>query len=158
MNKHFLILIHKYWANSSKSINFFFSWNHQKKIFAKFRGNRSYLRRLNSLDFIHKIWLRSLNFSQKLREKCPNTEFFLIRIFPHLDWIRRDNPYLSVFSPNAGIYGPEKTPYLADFDAVRVYRPETCIINLIIVAVHEMITSLLLWARLQHYLSTLILV
>ena len=158
MNKHFLILIHKYWANSSKSINFFFSWNHQKKIFAKFRGNRSYLRRLNSLDFIHKIWLRSLNFSQKLREKCPNTEFFLIRIFPHSDWIRRDNPYLSVFRPNAGKYGPEKTPYLAEFDAVRVYRPENCIINLIIVAVHEMITSLLLWARLQHYLSTLILV
>ena len=25
-----------------------------------------------------------------LREKCPNTEFFLVRIFPHSDWIRRD--------------------------------------------------------------------
>ena len=25
-----------------------------------------------------------------LREKCLNTEFFLVRIFPHLDWIRRD--------------------------------------------------------------------
>ena len=24
-----------------------------------------------------------------LREKCPNTEFFLFRIFPHSDWIRR---------------------------------------------------------------------
>ena len=23
-----------------------------------------------------------------LREKCPNTEFFLVRIFPHSDWIR----------------------------------------------------------------------
>ena len=21
---------------------------------------------------------------------CPNTEFFLVRIFPHSDWIRRD--------------------------------------------------------------------
>ena len=29
---------------------------------------------------------------------------FLVRIFPHLDWIRRDTPYLSVFSPNAGKY------------------------------------------------------
>ena len=32
---------------------------------------------------------------------------FLVRIFPHLDWIRRDASYLSVFSPNAGKYGPE---------------------------------------------------
>ena len=36
------------------------------------------------------------------REKCPNTELFLVRIFPHSDWIRRDASYLSVFSPNAG--------------------------------------------------------
>ena len=33
---------------------------------------------------------------------------FLVRIFPHSDWIRIDNPYLSVFSPNAEKYGPEK--------------------------------------------------
>ena len=26
-------------------------------------------------------------------------------IFPHSDWVRRDNPYLSVFSPNAGKCG-----------------------------------------------------
>ena len=25
-----------------------------------------------------------------LREKCPNTELFLVRIFPHSDWIRRE--------------------------------------------------------------------
>ena len=25
--------------------------------------------------------------SQALREKCQNTEFFLVRIFPYLDWI-----------------------------------------------------------------------
>ena len=30
---------------------------------------------------------------QALREKCPNTEFFLVRIFPHADWIRRDTSY-----------------------------------------------------------------
>ena len=34
----------------------------------------------------------------------------LVGIFPHSDWIRRDTEYLSVFSPNAGKYGPEKTP------------------------------------------------
>ena len=53
-----------------------------------------------------------------LREKCPNTDIFLVRIFPHSDWIRRDTPYLSVFSPNVGKYRPEKTPYLDTFHAV----------------------------------------
>ena len=32
--------------------------------------------------------------------------YFLI--FWHLDWIRRDTPHVSEFSPNAGKYGPEK--------------------------------------------------
>ena len=32
----------------------------------------------------------------------------LVRIFPHLDWIRRDSEYLFVFSPNAEKCGPEK--------------------------------------------------
>ena len=31
----------------------------------------------------------------------------LVRIFSHLDWIRRNTEYLSVFSLNAGKYGPE---------------------------------------------------
>ena len=53
-----------------------------------------------------------------LREKCPNTEFFLARIFPHSDWIRRDTKYFSVLSPNAGKYGPEKTPYYCTFHTV----------------------------------------
>ena len=43
-----------------------------------------------------------------LREKCPNTTFFLVRIILYLDWI-------SVFTPNTGKYGPEKTPYLGTF-------------------------------------------
>ena len=29
-------------------------------------------------------------------EKCPNTEVFLVRIFPHSDWLRRDTPYLRI--------------------------------------------------------------
>ena len=53
-----------------------------------------------------------------LCEKLPDTEFFLVRIFPHSDRIRRDTKYLSVFSPNAGKYGPEKTSYLDTFHAV----------------------------------------
>ena len=50
-----------------------------------------------------------------LREKCPNTEFFLVRIFPLSDWIRTDTPYLSVFSPNAAKCGPEKNSVFGQF-------------------------------------------
>ena len=28
----------------------------------------------------------------------PNTDFFLVRIFPHSDWIRRDTEYLSIWT------------------------------------------------------------
>ena len=55
-----------------------------------------------------------------LREKCQNMEFVLVHTFPHWYWIRRDTPYLSVFSPNAGKYGLEKAPYLDTFHAVLV--------------------------------------
>ena len=49
------------------------------------------------LEKIHLVlsstkWIDSL-LSTTLREKCPNTEFILVRIFPHLDWIRRDTLY-----------------------------------------------------------------
>ena len=47
-------------------------------------------------------------------------EVFLVRIFPHSDWIRRDTKYLSVFSLNAGKYGSGKTPYLDTFHAVTI--------------------------------------
>ena len=53
-----------------------------------------------------------------LRENCPNTGFFLVRIFPHLDWIRIFKEQTFLFSPNAGKYGPEKNPYLDTFHAV----------------------------------------
>ena len=33
---------------------------------------------------------------------------FLVRIFPHSSWIRRDTEYLFVFSPNTGKYRREK--------------------------------------------------
>ena len=34
-----------------------------------------------------------LSMKIALREKCPNTEVFLVRIFPHSDWILRISPY-----------------------------------------------------------------
>ena len=44
------------------------------------------------------IWdmlcLRYYNsFHETLREMCPNTGFFLVRIFPHSDWTLRISPY-----------------------------------------------------------------
>ena len=40
---------------------------------------------------------------------------FLVRIFSHSSWIRRDTEYLSVFSPNVEKYGPEKLRILTLF-------------------------------------------
>ena len=45
-----------------------------------------------------------------LSEKTPNKEFFLVHIFLYSDLIW-------IFTPYAGKYGPEKTPYL---DAIHV--------------------------------------
>ena len=53
-----------------------------------------------------------------LREKCSNTEFYLVRIFPNSDGIPRDAEYFSVFSPKRGKYGPEKNLYLDTFYVV----------------------------------------
>ena len=49
--------------------------------------------------------------------------------FPHSDWMWSDTPYLSVFSPNAGKYGPEKTSYLDTFHAVHHSESEFILCN-----------------------------
>ena len=63
--------------------------------------------------------------TETLREICPSTEFFLVRIFPHLDLIRFECEIRSecgIFSPNAGKYGPGETPYLDPFHAMKTQR------------------------------------
>ena len=60
----------------------------------------------------------SFNIHHTMREKCPNTELFLVRVFLYSDWIRRDTEYLPVFSPNTGKHGPKITPYLDTFHTV----------------------------------------
>ena len=58
-------------------------------------------------------------FAKKLSQRfdrVPNTTgwkvsvfgLFLVLIFQHSDWIQKDAPCLSAFSPNKGKYGPEK--------------------------------------------------
>ena len=72
--------------------------------------------------------LNSFSFFLSLREKCPNTELFLVRIFL----------YFSYF-PNTRKCGPEITPSLDTFHAVchsRVMKIRTfCIINFLFVCV-----------------------
>ena len=63
-----------------------------------------------------------------LREKCPNTEFFLVRIFLHSNWIRRDAEYSDTYTclNTRDTYSvrmretadQKKTPYLDTFHAV----------------------------------------
>ena len=77
------------------------------------------------LTHIPIIWIDGIALYATLREKCPDTEFLLVRIFPHSDRVRRDTKYLSLFSPDAGKYGPEKAPYLDTFHTVLVLSKES---------------------------------
>ena len=61
--------------------------------------------------FCHQVKIfrtRNLDFSTNVGfQEVSVLGDFLVRIFPHLDWIRRDTSYISVFTPNTGKYGPE---------------------------------------------------
>ena len=50
--------------------------------------------------------------------KCVQMQSFFSSVFSRIRTKDRDTKYLSVFSLNAGKYGPEKTPYLDTFHAV----------------------------------------
>ena len=73
------------------------------------------------------VWTYNNNFFtlllvyHTLREKCPNTELFLVLIFLYSDWIRRFTPKISVVSPKIGKHRPEITPYLDTFHAVTLF-------------------------------------
>ena len=64
---------------------------------------------------MQQVHVSSLHLNDALREKCRNTELFLVCIFLHLDYER-------VFSPKTGKYRPETTPYLGTFHAVMFYE------------------------------------
>ena len=82
-------------AKSAKNLKTFFKLLSKAiKTFDRFRiADRNY-----------KTWFNSVNcqryepskLSNALREKCPNAEFFLVRIFLHLDWIRRFTEFYRV--------------------------------------------------------------
>ena len=60
--------------------------------------------------YLFTIWLQVVLCSLLFDTAWQVSVFgvILVRIFLHSDWIRRDTPYLSVSSPNAGKYGPEQ--------------------------------------------------
>ena len=75
---------------------------------------------INFLVSIDLKWLFIFILQKHCVKSVQIRSFFWSVFFPHSDWIRRDTPYLSVFSPNAGKYGPDKTPYLHTFHTVKV--------------------------------------
>ena len=74
------------------------------------------LRTVSILSFT--LFIRNISLFCHYVKSLQIRSFFMVRIFPHSDWTR----YLSVFSPNAGKYGPEKTPYLGIFNAVCTHQ------------------------------------
>ena len=72
--------------------------------------NTKFSQPVNSLklDFFTDNFFVFLQLSKKLREKCPNTEFF-------------SSPYFPVFRLNTGKYEPENTSYLDNFHTVKAW-------------------------------------
>ena len=70
-----------------------------------------------------KIWqsskLKIKYSSEILCEKCPNTEFFLVLIFSHTDLVRRFFFVNLRIQSECEKYGPEKTPHLDTFHALK---------------------------------------
>ena len=66
------------------------------------------------LSYYFENWKRVMSLLLSLREKCPNTEPFLVRI----SCIRTEYGDLLCKCPYSEKYGPEKTPYLDTFHAV----------------------------------------
>ena len=64
----------------------------------------------NFLSYWKMIWkkLERIFFHVQSAWKVSVFGVFLVRIFSHLNWIRKDTPYLSVLSPNTGKYRLEK--------------------------------------------------
>ena len=63
---------------------------------------------------VKKVFLEILQNSQE--NTFAGVSFcFLVRIFRYSDWIRRETPYLFVFSPNTGKYRPEKNSVFGHF-------------------------------------------
>ena len=109
-----------------------FSWNTRSEIgpSALLLTTSAYMRLTLSVNsrYSKKKWKKAkpkwrftrCRFTISLREKCPNTEFFLVRIFPHSNWIRKYTEYPAFGLDPERKYGPEKTRYLDTDHAVYI--------------------------------------
>ena len=83
----------------------------------------TYIQSIVSLFFFFLSHVSSWLFFPKnflWRGKCPNSEFFLVRPFPHSNWIQKCTELTSVCISNAGKYGPAKTPNWDTFHSVYI--------------------------------------
>ena len=78
----------------------------------RFRHNANFHQQESS---IHMSW-KFPPPNRALREKLPNTEFFLVRTLLYSDWIRRFSSKI----PNKWKCGSEKTPHWGTFHAVKI--------------------------------------
>ena len=103
-------------------------WKKKVKLQFHFKQDQEYLyTRIQRGKWIHGVVTGQGNMDSRVSGESETFStvwnvskygVFLVRIFLHSNWIRRDTKYLSVFTLNAGKYGPEKTPYLDTFHAV----------------------------------------
>ena len=96
---------------SSSTRKLLFWQRHKDKPQRAFRRKRFWVRNLSVRHSVERVRIRSYG-----------PHFSLI--FPHSDWIRRDIPYLSVFSRNVGKHGPEKLRIRTPLNTVKIRSPE----------------------------------
>ena len=93
--------------------------NMKLRIFYYFRKN---LRHRSSTGYQKTLWMLNLNIKKLTTQltawKVSIFGVILVRMFPHLDWIRRDAEYLSVFSPKCGKIRTRITPNMDTFYSV----------------------------------------
>ena len=62
---------------------------------------------MSGLNFYQGSQQMPVLHAMQLPDPLSHKAKILVGNFPHSDWIRKDQEYLSVFSPNAEKYGPE---------------------------------------------------
>ena len=110
------------------------------------------------------ILLRSFNlyFSFWLHKKCPYLGLFwsaFFQHFPHLDWIRRDTEYLSIFSPDTG--GCSKNADQNNYEYGLFLRSVSVSLNLDIRRyysnpVTSIIATKFIWIKFHHLITGLL--
>ena len=120
----------KYWLSTTPFQEQLFWRTSAKDCFWYFKCKKPYSGNRDTKTLflpVIRLWMVSDEWRQIIKTWIIDTAWkvsnqircFFWFAFSVFDWIRRDTPYLSVFSPNAGKYGPEKTPYLDTFHAVK---------------------------------------